>query len=133
MKYKLLDHTGDLRVLIYGNNYKSLFENALYAMTNLITDTSKLTENKIKGIKILKRNYDDLMISFLNDILFYLETDGILYYDSDIIIKNNELTGTIYGSIIPDNVEYEYVIKAPTYYNLEIKPENNYAIIVLDI
>ncbi len=133
MRYKLLDHTGDLRLMVYGNNYKSLFENALYAMSNLITDTSKLTKNKTRKIKILKKNYDDLMVSFLNDILFYLETDGILYYDSDLFIENNELTGAIYGSIIPDNMEYEYVIKAPTYYNLEIKPENNYAIIVLDI
>lgn len=133
MRYKLLDHTGDLRIMVYGNNYKLLFENSLYAMANLITDTSKFNKDKTKKIKIIQKNYDDLLISFLNDILFYLETEGILYYDSDLNIKNTELTGTIYGFKIPDNIEYEYVIKAPTYYNLEIKPENNYAMIVLDI
>jgi len=129
----LLDHTGDLRIMVYGNSYKLLFENSLYAMANLITDTSKFNKDKTKKIKILQKNYDDLLVCFLNDILFYLETEGILYYDSDINIKNTELTGTIYGFKMPDNIEYEYVIKAPTYYNLEIKPEDNYAIIVLDI
>ncbi len=133
MRYKLLDHTGDLRIMVYGNNYKLLFENSLYAMANLITDTSKFNKDKTKKIKIIQKNYDDLLVSFLNDILFYLETEKILYYDSDLNIKNMELTGTIYGFKIPDNIEYEYVIKAPTYYNLEIKPEDNYAIIVLDI
>jgi len=133
MRYKLLDHTGDLRIMVYGNNYKLLFENSLYAMANLITDTSKFNKDKTKKIKIIQKNYDDLLVYFLNDILFYLETEGILYYDSDLNIKNTELTGTIYGFKMPDNIEYEYVIKAPTYYNLEIKPEDNYAIIVLDI
>ncbi len=133
MKYKLIDHTGDLRIMVYGNTYKLLFENALYAMANLIIPISKLDKDKTKEIKIIKKNYDDLMVSFLNDILFYLETENILYYSSDIEVKNNELTGIIYGSEVPYNVEYEYLIKAPTYYNLEIRPEDNYAIIVLDI
>ncbi len=131
--YEVLDHTGDLKIKVYGNSYKTIFENAISAMANLIVKTSNLIPDKIIDIKIERNNYYDLLVSLLSDIIYYLETQNILYFISDLEIKNMHITGKLYGAELPENVEYEYVIKDPTYYDLEICPEKNYATIVFDI
>ncbi len=133
IRYEVLDHTGDLKIKVYGNSYKTIFENSIYAMANLIVKTGNFIPDKILNIKIERNNHYDLLISLLSDIIFYLETENTLYFASDLEIKNMHITGKLYGTELPENVEYEYIIKDPTYYNLEIYPDKNYATIVFDI
>ncbi|NOL60115.1 archease, partial [Ferroplasma acidiphilum] len=41
--------------------------------------------------------------------------------------------GILSGTKLPDNLCYSNAIKAVTYYNLEISPEEGFAILVLDV
>ncbi len=133
MKYNIIDHTGDLRIIVYGKSYKELFQNALYAMADCIVNIKNDVIESEKKIKIKRNSYEDLLISFLSDALYELEINKILYYKSNIDIKNIELNGSIYGFYLKNDVEYDYIIKAVTYYDLEISPRNGFAKIVFDI
>jgi SHS2 domain-containing protein len=133
MIYDILDHTADLKIKVYGNSYKSIFENSVIAVSDLIIDSNS-TDNKIeKNIEITKESLDDMLIQLLNDLLFYLETENILFNRARLNISGTGAIGTLYGYNLPENPCYRNVIKAITYYSLEIRPENGYAILVLDV
>ena len=133
MLYDILDHTADLRVKVYGNTYESIFENSVTALSDLIIDQNAMGNNIIRTVKIEKETLDDIFIELLNDILFYLETENILFHRALVTLSSKRLTATLYGSEIPENPEYRHLIKAVTYYNLEIHPEDGFAIFVMDV
>jgi len=133
MIYDILDHTADLKIKVYGNSYKSIFENSVIAVSDLIMDSDNTDNNIEKKIEITKESLDDALIQLLNDLLFYLETENVLFNRAKLNIIGTGVKGTIYGFNLPDNPGYRNVIKAVTYYDLEIRPENGYAIFVLDV
>ncbi|AAT43775.1 archease [Picrophilus oshimae] len=133
MKYQILDHTGDLRIIVYGRSYKELFQNALYGMADCIIKIKNDFTDSERSIKIKKNSYEDLLISFLSEALYELEINRVLYYKSDLEINDMELNGIIKGFYLKGDIEYEYIIKAVTYYDLEIRPEDGFLKIVFDI
>ena len=133
MKYDILDHTADLKIKVYGNSLNSIFENSVAAISDLITG-SKSMENTIKRkVEIIKQSVDDMLIQLLNDVIFYLETENIMFRRAEINISGNRLNGILFGTKLPDNPCYSNAIKAVTYYNLKISPEEGFAILVLDV
>ncbi|ARD84230.1 archease [Ferroplasma acidiphilum] len=133
MKYDILDHTADLKIKVYGNSLNSIFENSVAAISDLITGSSSM-ENTIKRkVEITKQSVDDMLIQLLNDVIFYLETENVLFQRAEINISGNRLNGILSGTKLPDNLCYSNAIKAVTYYNLEISPEEGFAILVLDV
>ncbi len=133
MAYDILDHTADLKIKVYGNSYKSILENSVAAISDLIMDSSIMNNSIERQIEITKESFDDMLIQLLNDILFYLETEDILFNRARIDISGKTLKGTIYGSELPENPCYRNVIKAVTYYNLKISPREGFATLVLDV
>ncbi len=133
MIYDVLDHTADLKVRIYGNSYTSIFQNSVIAISDLIMDRNLLKPGFNKTIEIEKNTPDNILVNLLNDILFYMEYENVIYFGSKLDFTENRLHGRIFGSSIPDNVEYRNVIKAATYYDLKVDPEHGFAMVVFDI
>ncbi|MCL4453395.1 archease [Ferroplasma sp.] len=133
MIYDVLDHTADLKVRIYGNSYTSIFQNSVITISDLIMDRNLLKPGFNKTIEIEKNSPDNILVNLLNDILFYMEYENVIYFGSKLDFTENRLHGRIFGSSIPDNVEYRNVIKAATYYDLKVDPEHGFAMVVFDI
>jgi len=133
MKYDILDHTADLKIKVYGNSLNSIFENSVAALSDLITDSSSMGNTIKREVEITKQSVDDMLIQLLNDIIFYLETENVMFQKAEINISGNRLNGILYGTKLPDNPCYRNAIKAVTYYNLKISPEEGFAILVLDV
>ncbi len=133
MIYDVLDHTADLKVRIYGNSYTSIFQNSVITISDLIMDRNLLKPGFNKTIEIEKNTPDNILVNLLNDILFYMEYENVIYFSSKLDFTENRLHGRIFGSSIPDNVEYRNVIKAATYYDLKVDPEHGFAMVVFDI
>ncbi len=133
MIYDVLDHTADLKVRIYGNSYTSIFQNSVITISDLIMDRNLLKPGFNKTIEIEKNTPDNILVNLLNDILFYIEYENVIYFSSKLDFTENRLHGRIFGSSIPDNVEYRNVIKAATYYDLKVDPEHGFAMVVFDI
>ncbi len=133
MIYDILDHTADLRVRIYGNSYIAIFQNSIITISDLMVDRKLLKPEFHKIINIQKNCPDNILIDLLNNIIFYMESENAIYFNSDLEFSENRLHGIIYGSRFPDNVEYRNVIKAATYYDLNVDPEKGFATVVFDI
>jgi SHS2 domain-containing protein len=133
MIYDILDHTADLKVRIYGDSYVEIFQNSIIAMSDLIMNRELLKPDLNKIIDIEKNSPDDILVNVLNDLLFYMEYEDVIYFSSELEFTGNRLHGTIFGSSIPYKAEYRNLIKAATYYDLRMDPEHGFAIVVFDI
>jgi SHS2 domain-containing protein len=69
MNYKLIDHTADLGIVVYGTNLRELFENAGYAMFDVITDTNRLNAPSETTINVSGDDWPDLMVNWLRELL----------------------------------------------------------------
>ncbi len=126
-KYELSDHTADLAVTVYGGTVKELFENAAFSLFDIIGGEIPDAESVIEKKIILQReSLEELLVEWLNSLLFYFDTEALLFFRSDIKdIKSNFLRAEAFGNQIPAGFSPKTVIKSVTYHNLYIEEEIN--------
>ncbi|HOP86615.1 MAG TPA: archease [Syntrophorhabdaceae bacterium] len=133
-RYKLLDHEADIRLEIYGNTLEELFSNAAYGIFQFIVDAKGKEAEKGKRIDI--EGNGELLINFLNELLFLWDTEGFIPKEFSLKISHNKLTGTVAGCIFdPERCTIIKEVKAVTYHKFYLKEENGIykAQIILDV
>jgi SHS2 domain-containing protein len=128
-KFNYIDHLSDAGIEFYGDTLKELFENAAAGMFSIMHDLNKLKPQIKKKVKISGKNivYEDLLMLWLEKLLYLYEVDEILFSDfkvSRIEIRRNGsiLEAEIYGEKIDlSRHKIRTAIKAPTYQELKIK------------
>ncbi len=132
-KYKYIDHPSDIGLEFYGDSLEELFENAAAGMFSIMCDLKLIRPVRKSKIKISEKNadYEDLLISWLEKLLYRYEVNNILYSEFKVnrIEKKNGgsiLEAEIGGEKInPGKHKIKTAIKAPTYHTLEIKKEGS--------
>ncbi len=133
MTYKIVDHESDVGILVYGKTYDELFSNAVYAMADIIVDVSTLKEDKKMHEIITGKTPEEVMVNLLSRVLFFIDTYYVIYYHASSKYQDGNLDVYLYGTDIPENVEYKNVIKAVTYDEITVKPEEGFAKIIFDL
>jgi SHS2 domain-containing protein len=70
MHYRLLDHTADLGIAVWGENAKALFTNAAMALFDLITDVRLLRGTESRRLQVTGCDWPDLMVNWLRELLY---------------------------------------------------------------
>jgi SHS2 domain-containing protein len=122
MKYKILSHTADLRLEVYGGSLEELFNNAALALVNILAPKTKLKaknqKSKIK-IKVESNNINTLLVDFLNEILAKSNINKQVYKVYKVIkLKDDFIEAELAGRKIK---EFEEDIKAVTYHEVNIR------------
>jgi SHS2 domain-containing protein len=128
-KYRYIDHLSDIGIEFYGNTLEELFENAAAGMFSIMYDLKTVKPLVKKEVRISGQdiNYEDLLVLWLEKLLYLYEVNTTLF--SDFKVKKIEkkenafiLEAEIYGEEI-DLLRHEIkiAVKAPTYHDLEIK------------
>lgn len=141
--FELVDHTADIGLKIYGKTKEELFINAargmFYLVTgSLVTPINDKSLTKYYTIESQASNITDLIVNWLNDLLYIHVTEFVIF-DDYIIHNMTEEMITAQAEAIkikdsPNQVLQE--IKAVTYHNLCIYQNQNgrwVANIVFDI
>ncbi len=126
-KYKLIDHTADIGVIAYGKDLPDLFANSAYAMFDILTDVHKIESNNSFEVQILAKNLEELLVNWLDDLLFRHETERIIC-DRFVInsLDDQSLSATVfYEKIDRKKHRIKTEIKNVTYHQLEIKRVRN--------
>src|SRR3989344_5159661 len=132
MKYKYLEHTADIKFRSFGRTLNEAFSNAAYAMINIISE-DKIKEKMTRKIKVKGIDRKSLLYSFLEEILFLLNTKNFLLSKvKEIKIKDKELTATLSGDNLR-NYRLGLDVKAVTYNDMFIKEKPYVIQVVLDI
>lgn len=133
-RFQVLEHTADLKMRVFGNTLKELFQNAAFALAvNQKGNSEFKGECLIKKIKIKAKDQNFLLIDFLNQLLFLSDTEEKVFGEVKIKrLDEKNLEGEAYGYKYRElNLE----IKAATYHEIEIKKEKGtfVAEIIFDI
>ena len=137
MTYKFLEHTADVKFRAEGKTIERAFENAAFALREVMTKNPKI---KIKGktkkkVKVKGKDNEALLYNFLEEFLFLLDAKNFLLAKiNKIKIKDNKLEAEIVGDKA-SNYKFSNDVKAVTYNEMYVKKEKNKYIVqvVLDV
>ena len=125
-KFEILDHTADTGIIAYGIDLKQAFENAALGMFSLITDLASIENDQVRRIDINAPDRDDLLVSWLNELIYLFDVENLIFSKFDIIhLNESTLSAIAHGEKVDlSRHEIRTGIKAATYHMLKID-ENN--------
>jgi len=141
MPYKFVEGltTADIAFEARGKTLKELFESAALAMFDIMADPKKVDKKIIKKFSLEEDNLENLMFKFLDEIVFFKDSDALVFNSSKVDIKKNKklkLTATLFGDKIDyKRQELKVDPKAVTMHKFEVKKEKQgyVARVIVDI
>jgi SHS2 domain-containing protein len=124
--YEVLDHTADIGLVVYGEDLKSLFENAGEAFFHLITDLKKVRRRIERRIHIDGESLERLMVDWLSELLYLHDVENLLFKGFKIeSVGEDGLRGTVKGERFQEGVHViKTEVKAVTYHQIQVKKED---------
>ena len=125
-RYEQIPHTADIGVRVYGKDLGDLFKNAAFGMFDIIADLDGLKKTEKLDVKVKAASREELLVSWLDELLYNFYTKGLIFSEFDIInISSTSLAARAFGKHIQDNKNrLKKEIKAVTFHDLEIKEKN---------
>ncbi len=128
-KYEFFDHTADAKFRAYGKTLEEAFANAALATTAIMTDIKKIQKKTKRNMKIESKTKEALLYDFLEELLFYLDTEGFLLSKvTQIKITNKDnyiLEAELEGDYAERGYDVRTAIKAVTYNDMKIEEKDN--------
>lgn len=162
-KYRLINHTADLGIEVYGKELQELFSNAGFALFDIMTDISRVKETTERVITVEGNDLEQLMVNWLNDLLYLFDVEGLLFKRFEVQEVGNRsqesgvkesasqrletqdsrpadsrlnLKALIAGECYdPNRHIIETAVKAATYHQIQVVKENSKwrAMIIIDL
>ena len=120
--YEYFEATADIGLKAYGKDRNEAFENASLAIFNIISDTSEIDAVNTIEFEIDSEDDVSLLYDYLEELLFYHETEFMLFSEFHVKIDENlHLKAEIKGEEINwDKHERKTEIKAITFHKMEV-------------
>jgi len=131
--FEIIDHTADVAIAAYGADMKKAFSNAAVGMFSIMTDIKKVNETVARDVEVTADELKDLLVSWLNELLFICEVEKTLFKRFEISeLNETRMFARCYGQKIdPKRHKFKAEIKAATYHMLEIEEGNGVRVQVL--
>lgn len=133
-RYEQVPHTADFAAKVYGRDLAELFENAAFAMFDMMADLEGLGTGETIEIRVEAPDRESLLVAFLNELLYTAYIKQVIFTDFRVKnIQERELSAEARGGKIgADNRRLQSEIKAATYHDLKIeKTDSGYEITVV--
>jgi SHS2 domain-containing protein len=123
LKYKLIDHTADLGILVFGSDAGDLFANAARAMFDQITDIKKLKGVDKHRIRVKGSDWADLMVNWLRELLYFWTVKEKLVKSVDIVSISEAKLSAVITTETFDTARHSInnEIKAVTYHQIKVE------------
>jgi len=140
--YKFLEDIAiaDLAFEVEAKDLNNLFKYAAQAVCNaMVLDLNSIRKIVMKEINLEADDLEILLFNFLQEIIYYKDTENILFSDFEIELEINEkkkIKAKAYGEKLdPKRHETLVDVKAVTMHLFELKQKNGiwYARVVLDV
>ena len=136
-RFEILDHTADIGVIVYGEDLRTLFENAGEAFFHLITDLKKVKRRIEKRIDIGGESLDRLMVDWLSELLYLHDVESLLFKGFEVeSVGEDGLRAIVKGEPFQEGVHViKTEVKAVTYHQIEVRQETGgwRAQVILDL
>jgi len=133
--YRLIEHTADIGLIARGENLGEAYANAARGMFSIITDLRKVRLRQSITLSISEQNLDMLLFEWLNRLLFYFDTRGIILQDFEVdLAGHSRLTALCRGEIYdPDRHIIKTGIKAATFHQLSVRADTGTVRVIFDV
>ena len=135
--FEAFEHTADVGLRVWGPELSDLFEQAGAGFIDLMIDPQSVRCRERRRIEIEGAEPEELLVAWLEEILFALDADGFAPKSADVeCIEPGRLRGTLCGEPFdPARHEVRQAVKAVTYSDLRVrKTERGYEVsIVFDV
>jgi SHS2 domain-containing protein len=124
--FEVLDHTADIGLIVYGEDLKTLFENAGEAFFHLITDLKKVRRRVERRIHIGGESLDRLMVDWLSELLYLHDVENLLFKGFKVeSVGEDGLRAIVRGEPFQEGVHViKTEVKAVTYHQIEVRQKN---------
>ena len=128
MSYKFLDHATDAIVEVTAKDLHEAFAVTADAVINITLDQDKVDETSEREFTAQGKDLPYLLFSWLEEITFVLITEGFAIKRLDFELEKNEeyhIRARAFGEPLDfKKHNFKVEIKAPTFYEMEIKQES---------
>ncbi len=129
-KFKFLQHTADAKFQAFGKSLDEAFSNAALAMFSVMFETDKIKPKVTKTIEVKASNKESLLYNFLEELLFYLDSETFfLHKVTTLKISKHNGDLILFSEVIGDTDLSKYEIhsevKAVTYNEMFVKQEKD--------
>lgn len=133
-RYEIIDHTADIGIRCSGSTMNLAFENAGYAMFDIMCDASSVKPLTTKKVECQANDLEQLLVDWLGELLFICDVDDMLFSDFRVKITGTSLRASIRGERM-DSARHHLKtdIKAITYHMLEVDEAANTVQVLFDI
>jgi SHS2 domain-containing protein len=127
--FEFLEHTADAYIAAYGKNMEEAFENAAFAMFEVMTEAEKISPVVEDFVEVEAPDEYALLYSWLEALLVRFETNGMLYskFEVSTLDKTSigfSLRARVWGEEYDPKKHLQKVgVKAVTYHRMEITRE----------
>jgi len=130
--FKELEHTADWELHVWAPDLAMLFQQAALGMYRLMGTQLNPAARALREVDLEAEDPESLLVTFLAELLFIGEQDGLGFDRFDLLVQDLHLYGRMTGGPI---TAQEKEIKAVTYHNLELRrTDQGFAInIVFDV
>ena len=138
MSYNFLDHATDAIIEVRAKDLNEAFTVSANAIINITLDQDKVQEKEQKEIVAQGKDLRYLLFSWLEEVTFVLITEGFAIKRVELEISENG-GYTIHAKAYGESLDFEkhnfkVEIKAPTFYDMEIKKNDEiYMRFLLDL
>ena len=137
LPYRLLDHTSDIKVEIYGADLAELFTNAATCLFDLTLDRESVGEARTVPVSLQAATLPELFLDWMRELLFLFSTRSLAVRRAKIAaIAPTKVEATIFGEEFDQERHgLKVEVKTPTYHQYRIdKTDEGYrATVVLDV
>ena len=125
--YKLIDHTADCGIHVFGDDVKNLFQNAAMALVDQLVETADLLARQERRMTIEGDDWPDLMVNWLREILYLWTGEEVLVRSVQIeSIAENILSSKLWvDPFSPERHKLKSEIKAVTYHQIQVFDTGN--------
>jgi len=136
-RYRLLDHTSDIKVEIYGADLAELFTNAATCLFDLILDRKQVREIQSVPISLESAELSELLLDWLRELLFLFSTHSLAVRRVEIrSIEPTKVQATVFAEEFdPKRHGLKVEVKTPTYheYRVERVKDGYRATVIFDV
>lgn len=127
MSYRFLDHTADVGAELAAPDLGGLFAAALAAFTDILTERERVEPREERRIALSAPGREELLVDWLEELLYLFETEGALFHDARVAIEAGEggwaLEATARGEAHdPARHPAKVLVKGVTYHGLAVRP-----------
>ena len=121
--FRLIEHTADMGIEVFGDDLADFFVQAARGLKEMVSVTAGAAPSEERMVEVTGGDSSELLVNWLNEILFLLETRGFFPIDFRVEEAGEDhLRARVLGEPFdPQRHRVEREVKAVTYHQLQVE------------